>query len=142
MSGNVEGKSVVIIHDVIDTGRQLKRAVEVFESILATSINKIIIQWLLTYNDSLWLNSLQALKIARARCIYVLATHGVFSAEALAIIENLDPTFVKSINVTNSIPQTISKAILKDRLGIIDVSGIHYWNYYLLLWIRSILKYF
>ena len=42
LSGNVEGKSVVIIHDVIDTGRQLKRAVEVFESILATSINKII----------------------------------------------------------------------------------------------------
>ena len=80
------------------------------------------------YNDSLWLNLLQALKIARARCIYVLATHGVFSAEALAIIENLDPTFVKSINVTNSIPQTISKAILKDRLGIIDVSGIHCWN--------------
>ena len=39
LSGNVEGKSVVIIHDVIDTGRQLKRAVEVFESILATSIN-------------------------------------------------------------------------------------------------------
>ena len=29
LSGNVEGKSVVIIHDVIDTGRQLKRAVEV-----------------------------------------------------------------------------------------------------------------
>ena len=30
LSGNVEGKSVVIIHDVIDTGRQLKRAVEVY----------------------------------------------------------------------------------------------------------------
>ena len=29
VSGNVDGKSVVIIHDVIDTGRQLKRAVEV-----------------------------------------------------------------------------------------------------------------
>ena len=42
MSGDVEGKSVVIIHDVIDTGRQLKRAVEVFESMVANSINKII----------------------------------------------------------------------------------------------------
>ena len=42
LSGNVEGKSVVIIHDVIDTGRQLKRAVEVFESVLATNIEQII----------------------------------------------------------------------------------------------------
>ena len=54
-----------------------------------------------------------------------MATHGVFSAEALAIIVSLDPKFVKSVNVTNSIPQNISKAILKERLGIIDVSGIH-----------------
>ena len=36
LSGDVEGKSVVIIHDVIDTGRQLKRAVEVFKSIIST----------------------------------------------------------------------------------------------------------
>ena len=57
--------------------------------------------------------------------MYVLATHGVFSAEALAIIVSLDPKFVKSVHVTNSIPQNISKAILKERLGIIDVSGIH-----------------
>ena len=54
-----------------------------------------------------------------------MATHGVFSAEALAIIVSLDPKFVKSVHVTNSIPQNISKAILKERLGIIDVSGIH-----------------
>ena len=54
-----------------------------------------------------------------------MATHGVFSAEALAIIVSLDPKFVKSVHVTNSIPQNISKAILKERLGIIDVSGNH-----------------
>ena len=54
-----------------------------------------------------------------------MATHGVFSAEALAIIVSLDPKFVKSVHVTNSIPQNISKAILKERLGIIDVSGIY-----------------
>ena len=54
-----------------------------------------------------------------------MATHRVFSAEALAIIVSLDPKFVKSVHVTNSIPQNISKAILKDRLGIIDVSGIY-----------------
>ena len=32
VSGNVFGKSIVLIHDVIDTGRQLKRAVEVMKS--------------------------------------------------------------------------------------------------------------
>ena len=42
LSGDVEGKSVVIIHDVIDTGRQLKRAVEVLESIVKININEII----------------------------------------------------------------------------------------------------
>lgn len=92
VSGNVDGKRIILIDDVIDTGRQLKRAVE-------------------------------ALRTAGASCIYVLATHGVFSAEALAIINSLEPNFVKSVHVTNSIPQTISKTILKERLGIIDVSG-------------------
>jgi pyrimidine operon attenuation protein/uracil phosphoribosyltransferase len=29
VSGNVEGKSIIIIHDVIDTGRLIKTAVEV-----------------------------------------------------------------------------------------------------------------
>ena len=47
----------------------------------------------------------------------------MFSAEALATINSFDPKFVKSVHVTNSIPQVISKAILKERLGIIDVSG-------------------
>lgn len=93
VSGNVAGKTIILIHDVIDTGRLLKTAVE-------------------------------ALKTAGATCIYVLATHGVFSAEALAIIVSLDPKFVKSVHVTNSIPQNISKAILKERLGIIDVSAL------------------
>ena len=68
---------------------------------------------------------LQALKVAGAGCIYVLATHGVLSAEALAIISSLDPKFVKSVHVTNSIPQNISKVILKERLGIIDISGMY-----------------
>ena len=45
LSGNVEGKSVVIIHDVIDTGRQLKRAVDVMylnQSLLIKTIRNVI----------------------------------------------------------------------------------------------------
>ena len=76
--------------------------------------------------------TVQALRTAGARCVYVLATHGVFSAEALAIISSLDSNFVKSVHVTNSIPQTISKAILKGRLGIIDASGIPNYRYSIL----------
>ena len=68
---------------------------------------------------------LKALQVAGAGCIYILATHGVFSPEALATISSLDPNFVKSVHVTNSIPQNVSKAILKERLGIIDISGTH-----------------
>ena len=60
--------------------------------------------------------------------VHVWATHGVFSPESLAVVQNLDRSFVRSVTVTNSIPQEMSKKILGDRLQVIDVSGIksHY----------------
>ena len=59
-----------------------------------------------------------------AACVHILATHGIFSAESLAVIQRLDPEFVLSITVTNSIPQTVSKQVLGRRLSVIDISGL------------------
>jgi len=68
--------------------------------------------------------AVEALFREGASGVHVWATHGVFAPEALALVQNFDKDFVKSVTVTNSIPQTMSKQILGDRLQVIDVSGL------------------
>jgi len=68
--------------------------------------------------------AVEALVREGAAGVHVWATHGVFAPEALAIVQNLDRSFVRSVTVTNSIPQEVSKQILGDRLQVIDVSGL------------------
>ena len=68
--------------------------------------------------------SFQALKEEGATAVHIIATHGVFAPEAIATVERFDTNFVKSLTVTNSIPQIASKKILQDKLSVIDISGI------------------
>jgi len=68
--------------------------------------------------------AVEALMQEGAAGVHIWATHGVFSAEALATIERFDPDFILSFTVTNSIPQVTSKKILGDRLSVIDISSL------------------
>jgi len=68
--------------------------------------------------------AVEALKREGAVGVRIWATHGVLSPEAIHTVQNFDQDFVKSVTVTNSIPQTISKQILKDRLQVADISGL------------------
>ena len=54
----------------------------------------------------------------------VLATHGVFSKNALKILESYGD-FVRAVVVTNSISQTehVEKGRLKNKFHVLDVSG-------------------
>ena len=82
--GNVEGKKVVIVDDMISTGETVIKAG-------------------------------QRLMKSGAKEVHVIATHGVFSGNA---VKNLERSGIKSVHVTNSIKPNYKSRMIKT----VDVS--------------------
>lgn len=66
--------------------------------------------------------ALEVLQQQGARKVYVLATHGIFSASCSLILQ--EASNLEKIVVTNSLPQAANIALMGDRLEVIDISGI------------------
>ena len=119
LSGDVEGRTVIVIDDMIDTGKTLKFAAEV----RIDSEKSFIINIELLSLTQLFLLLFQMLEIEGASRMYFFASHGVFSRGCMAKIREIGSDFLKAVVVTNSMPQERHTGEIPG-FHVIDVSGI------------------